>query len=273
MRQDRPIDPLILPALLFALALFAVLVGILVATVLWSRRQRRRRSGDAATGGVGGAHGSHDDAGSGRDDADGIATDHPRDSAEPDAHAADVGPGGNADRDACAFVPYLDPETNRVVHIPAAELAPGSVLARIQGHERPVWISAAVLRPSPLRHPPFPEDVREQIRQIQRTFAGVRPMSLEQWEDGFRRDLHPEREIALFLYAGEILARLLEHGVGAGAANREREIYQVLVACMTGSPEHVRHLVGQTALSPLDVQRVVDTFYHGGRGGSGGNAR
>ena len=159
------------------------------------------------------------------------------------------------------FVRYLDPETQRVIRIPAAELAPGSVRASRHGSGEDVWVAAHELQPGPLLQPPFAEDVRELIREIQRALERVHPQTLEQWEDGFRRDLQPEREIAIFLHVGQILRQAMEDGVAADVPQREKEIYRVLAACMVGTPEHVRHILGPTPLSPAEVQQLADRYY------------
>jgi hypothetical protein len=54
------------------------------------------------------------------------------------------------------------------------------------------------LRQGEIRHPPFDEELRAYIRDIQAAFAEHRDLSFEEWEDGFRRDAHREREIAGF---------------------------------------------------------------------------
>jgi hypothetical protein len=95
------------------------------------------------------------------------------------------------------MVPFLDVESGRVVRIPASELRIGAVQVQLQGTREVVWALPQQLRPGNIKHPEFDEGIREYIRQIQAAFAEQRPLSLEEWEEGFRRDAHPEREIAL----------------------------------------------------------------------------
>jgi hypothetical protein len=63
-------------------------------------------------------------------------------------------------------VPFLDVERGRIVRIPASEL----------------------------RH----------VRQIQAAFAEHRQLTFEEWEEGFRRDANPEREIAIWSHAADV---------------------------------------------------------------------
>src|SRR5687768_10453326 len=96
-------------------------------------------------------------------------------------------------------VRVFDFETKQLTTIPAAELAPGMVQARVQGIGT-VYISAGqAVKLQGFRHPPMPE-MRENFAKIKASLDEVFPMSLEQWENGFRRDTNPEREIAFWLF-------------------------------------------------------------------------
>src|SRR4051812_12718202 len=96
------------------------------------------------------------------------------------------------------MVPFLDTESGRVVRIPASELRPGVIQVRLEGTEEPVWVLPEELHLGEIKHPSFSEDIRAYIRQIQEAFAEHRPLSFEEWEEGFRRDANPEREIAIW---------------------------------------------------------------------------
>ena len=105
------------------------------------------------------------------------------------------------------LVPFYDVHSKRVIRIPKKELAPGCIRARIHGIgiDDPVFVAGDQLhQPGPLIHPPFDEDVRPYIGQIQIAFAEHRRLSVEEWEDGFRRDRNPDQEIALWIHAAMI---------------------------------------------------------------------
>src|SRR5262245_7698672 len=77
----------------------------------------------------------------------------------------------------------------------ARKLAPGMVQAIIVDEETgagtQAWIDARKPRRGEYQHPPFPKSVRNGVlRKIQRMFKDVRPLSLDEWEDSFRRDVH-----------------------------------------------------------------------------------
>jgi hypothetical protein len=65
---------------------------------------------------------------------------------------------------------------------------------------------SAVMRvyPGTIKHDPFGERISADIEVIRVAFAEHDPLSMDEWENGFRRDATPEREIALWLRAAEI---------------------------------------------------------------------
>jgi hypothetical protein len=158
------------------------------------------------------------------------------------------------------FVPFFDVPSRRVVHIPPTELRPGCVQARVEGVEGIVWVLPEQLQQGPIRHPPFDEDVRSYIRDIQAAFAEHRSLSVEDWEEGFRRDAHPEREIAGFVYAADVYRRFTRDEPDA---TRRSDVYRLLVACMTTSPDSVWHVVKLDALTRPEAERIARRFYGG----------
>jgi hypothetical protein len=163
-----------------------------------------------------------------------------------------------------ASVPFYDVPSHRVVHIPPAELRPGCVQARVEGVDGIVWILPEQLEQAPIRHPPFDEEMRAYIRDIQEAFAEHRNVSVEEWEDGFRRDGNPVREIAGFSYAADVYRLFTKDEQDA---TRRADVYRLLIACMTTSPGSVWHVVKLHALTRPEAERIVRRFYGGEKGG------
>ena len=93
----------------------------------------------------------------------------------------------------------LDLETRNTTEIPASELAPGYIQARIEGSAETVFVKAAAINKSaPPRHPPFSPEVRKTMERFATTFSDVHPITAERWEYGFRQDQNPAKEIALW---------------------------------------------------------------------------
>jgi len=164
-------------------------------------------------------------------------------------------------RNPTEMVPFFDVASRRVVQIPASELRPGVVQARIQGIEGLVWLLPDQLLPGEVKHPPFDEGVRAYIRQIREAFAEHRPLSFEEWEDGFRRDNNPDREIALWSHASDVYTAF---AAGEPSAGRRRDVYRCVVACLTTGPDAVWHVLKPEVLSRAEAEQVVNRFFGGG---------
>lgn len=162
------------------------------------------------------------------------------------------------------LVPFYDVPSRRVIQIPPTELRPGCVQARVEGVEGIVWILPEQLQEAPIRHPPFDEKMRSYIRDIQEAFAEHRDLSVEEWEEGFRRDGNPAREIAGFSYAADVYRLFTKEEPDA---TRRTDVYRLLIACMTTSPDSVWHVVNLNALTRPEAERIVRRFYGGEKAG------
>jgi hypothetical protein len=156
------------------------------------------------------------------------------------------------------MVPFFDVESGRVVQIPVSELRPGTVQARVQGIEGLVWLLPDQLKQGNIKHPPFDEGIRAYIRQIQEAFAEQRSLSFDEWEDGFRRDTNPEREIAIWSHAADIYTAFAG---SEPSAERRRDMYRCIVACLTSGPDAVWHVLKLEVLSRVEAAQVVNRFF------------
>jgi len=158
------------------------------------------------------------------------------------------------------LVPFYDVASRKVLRIPKKELAPGCVLARVHGIgvDEPVWVAGDQLQPGPVQHPSFSEEVRQYIRQIQTTFAEHRPISIEEWEDGFRRDLNPASEIGLWVHAGKVYS---EFAASEADAARRKHLYQLVICCLTAPAESIRQVLPPGPLNDAEIDAVLRKFF------------
>jgi hypothetical protein len=156
------------------------------------------------------------------------------------------------------MVPFLDVEAGRIVRIPASELRPGAIQVRLQGNDEVVWALPEQLHQGEVKHPEFDESVRDYIRQIQAAFAEHRPLSFEEWEDGFRRDTTPEREIALWCHAADVYTAF---AANEPAPERRRDVYRCIVTCMTTGPDAVWRVLRPEVLTRAEAEQVVNRFF------------
>ena len=153
---------------------------------------------------------------------------------------------------------FYDFNVKSVAHIPRGELSPGAIKVQIQGMDGLVWVLPAQLQPRPVRHEPFDDDIRDYLRQIQTTFAEHRDLTLAEWEDGFRRDANPKREIAVWLHAANVY---VQFAADEPSKDRRLDVYRCILACMTTGPDAVWSVLKPQALERAAAHRVVDCFY------------
>lgn len=154
---------------------------------------------------------------------------------------------------------FYDVDTGKVVAIPASELAPGAVRAEVQGIDGIVWLRGGKLKASPFQHPPFAEPVRDDIRRIQAAFAEQRPLSFEEWEDGFRRDRNADQEIAIWVHAASVYAEFA--GRREWSVAERADGYGVVGACTNASPETVWRIISLSTLSRRHAESIVSRYY------------
>lgn len=160
------------------------------------------------------------------------------------------------------FVKVYDFETKATTVIPAAELHAGMVRVRLEGSDEIVWADSSQLKMGELRHPPFTGAVREMVLYIEQSLADVFPQTYERWEDGFRRDLHVEQEIALWLNLCRCLDSFsAKHDL---TSEERQEAFAILVVCMNGTPSTALEAASVHLLDRETAQSLVDEYFSGG---------
>jgi hypothetical protein len=150
-----------------------------------------------------------------------------------------------------------DPDTKSFVEIPESELAPGMIRAQVEGHEGVVWIELGKLKQADYQHAPFIGDRRDKVATIQAVFPEVYDKSYEFWEDGFRRDANPDKEIGIWLHIAEVYSTF--------APNRpveyRSELFQLVLACSNSGRDQIKIVFQPALISSNEVEEVVSTFY------------
>ena len=130
------------------------------------------------------------------------------------------------------WVNFLDLTTNEVKRMPESDLSPGMVPAKMDGREDVYWVESKHLRQGIIYyHPPFQGELATKISEIQRVFYGLRGMSYAEWEDGFRRDMHPEKEIDLWLWAARKFQKAIDSGFSSEA--EQWDVYTIVLNLIT----------------------------------------
>lgn len=173
-------------------------------------------------------------------------------------------PTQEAREDSEPRVQVYDVPTGKLSTIPARELAPGMMRVTMNGVEGDCWVRPDQLQQSPYQHASFDEEARTHLHQIKDALDEVHLMSLEEWEDGFRRDRNAEREIAIWLHIAEVYARLTKDK--SLTSGERQDVFRILLACANNPHERVLATAGVQVLSRPEAEAVMEEFYGIGQG-------
>ena len=156
-------------------------------------------------------------------------------------------------------VQIYDIPSGTISTIPARELAPSFVRTTVQGINGECWIDPKHLNKSPYQYAPFDEETRDCLREIKSALHEVYPMSLEEWEDGFRRDRDAEQEIAIWLHIAAIYKRLTKDS--ESDADERLDIFRVLLSCANNPPDLALTAAEIKKLSRPEAEAVAAAYY------------
>ena len=69
---------------------------------------------------------------------------------------------------------------------------------RVSEAQTTTFVDPQTLKLGPIRHAQLPPYLIKRVRAFEPVFADVYPITHEKWIEGFRRDVHPEREIEIW---------------------------------------------------------------------------
>ena len=156
-------------------------------------------------------------------------------------------------------VRVYDPDTATESSIPAAELAPGMIRITVQGREGEFWADASRFKPSGYKHPPFNEQVEDILRDIMAKLWEVHPLSLEQWEDGFRRDTNAEREIAIWGYMAHVYSQVTRNRTLS--PEHKKKLFEIILSCANNPREHILTVVDLGPVTRQEAEGVIAAFF------------
>ncbi|MFO7901546.1 MAG: hypothetical protein R6U98_02700 [Pirellulaceae bacterium] len=155
------------------------------------------------------------------------------------------------------LVPVFDFKTKEISRIPAAELSSHMIQADVDGVGR-VWVDARHLRKNTRIHGPLSESLREHIREIKSALDEVYRLSVDEWEDGFRRDENPRRHIAIWLRISRAY-KLFTSRKELSSAELS-ECLDIMVALAYSPRERVLDTVELSALGREQAIEAMDVF-------------
>jgi hypothetical protein len=124
-----------------------------------------------------------------------------------------------------------------------------------------MWESPDQFEKDEYQHPPFSPAVRKLLATILETFKDIYilPVSLDEFEDGFRRDVHAEREIATWLHMAKVYRQFTD---GRDLTMRKKlDIFAVVFVCANNGKENVFRTVPAPTLSRKRMTEIVNAFF------------
>ena len=121
----------------------------------------------------------------------------------------------------------------------------------------PEHIDPSQLRPGPIRNESLPHELLDQIKAVFDVIGPYIGMTLEQFEIGFMRDMHPESEVVLWFRITKAWLAYHENFLGNKTLPNEEEqkLLGALIAISTGIEEVAKLNV------PVEVGRRLVQCY------------
>ncbi len=157
------------------------------------------------------------------------------------------------------YAPCYDFRTHTVSYIHSERLKPGMVQARIHNLEGLFWVDPAQMKQEKYQHGDLGAGALAALAVLESQLREVHPLSVEQWQDRFRREADPEREIASWERIAETYTR--EASSPALNLNQKRDIFQVIIACANGDRKNALSGVTLNALAKTTASQIVERFF------------
>jgi len=108
------------------------------------------------------------------------------------------------------------------------------------------------------KHHIFTQEILDDIEAIKEMFMEVRPLSTVEWLDGFSRDTHPEKEIALWLYMGKVYTRAIQDY--SDDISYKNDIFKVVLMCTMEEDEYIVSNAKFDSLSEDEVREIIALY-------------
>jgi hypothetical protein len=124
---------------------------------------------------------------------------------------------------------------------------------------KPEFIDPSKLRRRPIRNESLPPELLDQIKAVFDVIGPYINMTLEQFEIGFMRDMHPESEVALWVRIAKAWLAYHEDFLANETLpnDEERKLLGALIAISTGVEDVTKLNV------PVEVGRRLIRSYNG----------
>ena len=120
------------------------------------------------------------------------------------------------------------------------------------------WIDPNTIQPGPIRRDSLTPEQMERVRKLQSVFVEVDGQSVEQWVDGFKRDLNPDSELDIW----ETMAKAYTAYCSKRTLSPEakKEVYKVVLLRSMASERDVLDRLQLKVLTKDEAVAVMRGF-------------
>ena len=119
-------------------------------------------------------------------------------------------------------------------------------------------VDTATLKPGPIQHEQLSDEQLRRITHLHEILAEVDPSSLETWTDNFKRDMDPDKEIAVW----ERIAKAYTNYISQRKLSLEakRDVLQTLLVASMSSDEEGFKSLKLKVLSQDEARAIIKAF-------------
>jgi hypothetical protein len=160
------------------------------------------------------------------------------------------------------MVRVFDNKTNEIRVIPMDELAPGMMMVNITLEDgtvqKNVWMdSNDINKGRILFTEPFTEEFLQTLAKLKLDLSEVYPLSMQQWENNFRKESAPQDEIKVWRKAADFYMLWIKptHSLG-----QKKEILQIILLCTLNPSDSILKIVDLHFLARQEAGELINAF-------------
>ena len=132
---------------------------------------------------------------------------------------------------------------------------PGTVAVQNAQEGKTQWIDPNEIQPGPIQRESLTAKQIERIEALQKIFVEIDGQTVAQWTDSFKRDLDPDKELAIW----ERMAKAYSAYCGDHELSLEarKEVYKVILLRSMASPDDVLDRLELKLISKQEAEDVM----------------
>ena len=114
------------------------------------------------------------------------------------------------------------------------------------------------VEPGPIRHANLTGEQMSRVQRVQKIFSEVDPSPLEKWVEDFRRDVNPDRELAIW----EEMAKAYETFTTSKSLtpDQKKEVFQVVLMRSAAPADEALKNLDLKILTEKDAREIMAVF-------------